>query len=103
MDDDALLSLLLLAFGLKLPNPAAAAPLALLLIPAAAGGVAALPKDGLVVGKVLPAPFAADAVEGVVLAVLPKGGELLLLVNHPVAPPVVVAVAALVLVLLAYW
>ena len=47
-----------------------------------------------VVRKVLPASFAVDAVEGEVLAVLPKGRELLLLVNHPVAPPVVVAVAA---------
>ena len=39
---------------------------------------AAAAAPPLVVGKVLPAPFAADAVEGVVLAVLPKGGELLL-------------------------
>ena len=53
----------------------------MLLNPAAAGGgVAALPKGGLVVRKVLPALFAADAVEGVVPAVLLKGGVLLLLV-----------------------
>ena len=54
---------------------------------------AAAAAPPLIVRKVLPAPFAADAVECVVPAVLPKGGELLLLVNHPVAPPVVVAVA----------
>jgi len=84
IDDDDAPPLLLLAFGLKLPSPAAAAPpLVLLLIPAPAG-VAALPKGVLVVGKVLlPASLVfvldADAVveEGVLVLVLPKGGELL--------------------------
>jgi len=38
---------------------------------------AAAAAPPLVVRKVLPAPFAADAVECVVPAVLPKGGELL--------------------------
>ena len=70
---------MLLEFGLKLPNPAAAAPpLVLLPIPPPAG-VAALPKAGLVVEKaLLPAPLVLvlDAVEDGV-AVLPKGGELL--------------------------
>ena len=50
--------------------------LALLLYDDVVHAAAAAPP--LVVRKVLPASFAVDSVEGVVLAVLPKGGELLL-------------------------